>query len=169
MKRRIVSSLFVLFLSAGFLLFASQAPAQSTKAHFVGWMENPQWLAIGNVWLSNGNLHLSERVVKWDSYATDPRIVGAIIDVLNGNFFLNNQVFEGKFWGEITINLSDGSYWEGSFNGEVVGGLQQGTAIAHGNKGSIDGLKLKMTFLQRAGASPTIFDFEGTILNPKGD
>jgi hypothetical protein len=132
-------------------------------------MENPQWIAIGDVWVSDGNVHVRDRAVRWDVHSTDSRVEGEIIDILHVNLFMANPTFDAKMWGTFTINLSDGSYWEGSFTGEIVGGLQQGSGIAQGRGGSIDGLKLKLAFMQRAGVSPAIFDFVGTIINPWGE
>ena len=161
--------LFFLILSIGFLLAPNHISAEATKKHVEGWFENPQWVAFGDVWMSDGNVQVRDRVVSWDQYATDPRLEGDTIVTLNVTLFMNNPVFEAKMWGKFTTDLPDGSYWEGSLTGEIVGGLQQGSGILHGNGGSIDGLKVKFTFMQRAGVYPPVIDFEGVILNPWGE
>lgn len=164
-----IAILFILVLSIGFLLVPNQVSAEATKVHVAGWMENPQWIAFGDVWVSNGNVQVRNRVVSWDQYATDLRLEGETIVTLNVTLFMDNPVFEAKMWGKFTINLPDGSYWEGSLSAEIVGGLQQGSGIAQGRGGAIDGLKVKLAFMQRAGVNPPIIDFEGTILNPWGE
>jgi hypothetical protein len=125
---------------------------------------------FGTVWGADGTLHVRDRYVQWDLHSDDPRLDGVALDKFNQNYFGGkNPKRHSIIWGEMWITLADGSYWEGSWHGEVVGGQQIGIAVAHGHGGDIEGALLKITFEQRVGASPTVFDMEGYILDPKGE
>ncbi|MGB2906775.1 MAG: hypothetical protein WBB73_06730 [Candidatus Aminicenantaceae bacterium] len=165
MKRLIGVSLFGLGCILVLLVMTTQTTAENPKFEIVsGFMTNTDMLLMGDFWFDGaGNLHRRGWQFEFVMESSDPRLDGAVvIDELNGNW-IAAKLMDGEMWGKIWITQTDGSRWEGSWTGRVIGGNQQARGVLKGVSGSIMGKKFKIILEQIPGSSPSVFDWTGEI------
>jgi hypothetical protein len=85
-------------------------------------------------------------VVSAPFFSTDPRLNGWETYDINENLDANG---EGTYWGKWRIEVNDGGFWEGNYNGKmsIIGGILSlgiEKSELHGTGGFVDGLLLKM-------------------------
>lgn len=166
MKRVLVSGLFVFTMVVLLLMLMGEATAENDKFEtFTGYMDSVYVSKVGSMWTDGaGKLHIRDFEYSWTMHSTYPGLDEATAaDGFNINYLFENATFAGRMWGKIHIYQSDGGVWEGSWNGYVQGGIQHGSAVAHGHGGDIEGKKMKMSFKQQADVTPTVIDFWGEI------
>jgi len=166
MKRVIVSGLFVFTMVVLLLMLMGEATAKNDKFEtFTGYMDGVYVSKVGTMWADGaGKVHVRDFEYSWTMHSTYPGLDEATAaDGFNINYLFENATFAGRMWGKIHIYQSDGGIWEGSWNGYVQGGIQHGSAVAHGHGGDIEGKKMKMSFKQQADVTPTVIDFWGEI------
>jgi len=165
MSRRtaLTSFLFVVAVLVAFV--PAQAGGQATKTEVSGFIAPPGGvIEIGEGWLSGPIYHHRGQIVQWTITATDDRLTGILVDEFNTNRDTRTLSGDGPIWGKLWIEQDGVRVWEGSWNGEFLGGAQQGRAVLHGI-GEYHGMKVKLTFVQ---TGPANLDFESIILDPHG-
>jgi len=166
MKKSIISGLFVFTMVVALLMVMGEAVAKNDKFETVlGYMDSITMTKMGTMWTDGaGKLHIRDFEYNWTMHSTSPGLDGATaVDGFNINYLFENATFEGRMWGKLQIYQSDGSWWEGSWNGYFQGGIQYGSGVAHGHGGTIEGKKMKISFKEQAGVTPTVMDFWGEI------
>jgi hypothetical protein len=163
-KKKTFSRCLSIFIGIIFVIISAQAFSKATKTDVTGYFDNVVWLQFGDVWIAGHTMHVRNRLVQWDSTATDPRMEGIIFDEFNSN--QDGMTYDGRMWGKFWIEKDGERVWEGSWNGEIENSVQRGRGVGHG-VGIYEGLKMKMTF-EQIPAQPVI-EFDAVILDPFGN
>ena len=165
MSRRSVLTLVLLVVAMCYAFVPAQAGGKSTRTEVSGFIGLPGGeTEPGEGWLSGPIYHHRGQVIFWASTATDERLTGTLFDEFNANLDTRTLGWDGPIWGKLWIEQDGVRVWEGTWNGEFLGGIQQGRAVLHG-VGEYHGLKAKMTFVQ---TGPATLEFEAVILDPHG-
>ncbi len=165
MSGRSALTLVLLVVAIIYASVPAAAGGKATKTEVSGFIAPPGGVVEpGESWWSGPIFHYRGQVVQWTITATDDRLTGTLIDEFNTNRDTRTPGWDGPIWGKLWIEQDGVRVWEGTWNGEFLGGVQQGRAVLHG-LGEYHGLKVKMTFVQ---TGPANLDFEGIILDPHG-
>ena len=120
-------------------------PWTKTKTAFTGTSNFKQLLEPATeTLLPNGKTLLSGEVAEWYDEASDPRVTGQSIWVVNK---LLNEDGSGKVWGTADIFVdNDGGRWEILWWGSVSSEGVVAKAVGTGIEGDVKGLVAKWTY-----------------------
>jgi len=162
-------NLFVFFLISAVLLISTvgRATAAAIKTSFTGTEVYVSDVAPGEIFFSDGNMHIRGIVQSFAVSVSDPRVNGVDTVTINGNFKLvpPPTAFTGPMWGTFQISNQDG-YWEGTWTGERADNGFSYISVRGEGYGEYEGMKIFIDVerLSPDPAQPEILN--GYILEP---
>jgi hypothetical protein len=162
-------NILVILLVCSVLLLGTvdQAAASATMTPFTGTEVYVSELSPGEIFSSDGNMHIRGIVQSFAATVSDPRVTGLDTVTINGNFKLVAPPvsFMGQMWGTFRISNGDG-YWEGTWTGvRAENGFSYMTVRGEGY-GEYEGMKIFMD-VERLSPDPTQPEIlNGYILEP---
>jgi hypothetical protein len=164
--RRIFALIIAVGLMAALLALPGTALGKALSTDYTGTETKTATDTVFEDWRGTSIVHV-DFYSEWNDVTTDPRATG--LTKVSGHLtFTDMTTFTGIMNGTSVTEVSNTSgtgTWEGRWQGKLVYGVGSFKVVAHGT-GDFAGLKMMATF---TGASPTVVNIEGRILDPHGD
>ena len=173
MKRKSLMVSVVLVLLVSLALLPGSAAAQASRVEFSG-IEVPMGPPIDYgdwVELPSGNVHVRGMVSQYEEAASDPRMSGVAMVVMNANW---GPDYAGPMWGTSELLVSDsegcegGGVWRATWTGTMNSdGSYSYRAVGKGVEGCVEGLHFSFIAANPGGGGFTTCT--GEILDPHGE